>query len=55
MSAKFAPDAVGSKNDPNAPSQSDRKPILIVPLEGAPPSVAPQPANVSAVTMPSTA
>src|SRR5215210_7971632 len=35
MSARLAPDAVGSKNEPNAPSQSDRMPTLIVlPPEG---------------------
>src|SRR5918992_2472439 len=31
MSAKWAPEMVGSKNDPKAPSQSDRNPTLIVP------------------------
>src|SRR3954447_16378529 len=31
ISARLAPDAVGSKNEPNAPSQSDRMPTLIVP------------------------
>ena len=51
ISARWAPEMVGSKNEPNAPSQSDRKPILIVPpdsllLESPPPpssSELPQP------------
>src|SRR5215203_6060108 len=60
ISARLAPDAVGSKNEPNAPSQSDRMPILIVPPDSPPPPVSsvvvvvPPPSSSSSEPQPAT-
>src|SRR5688500_5576491 len=60
ISARLAPDAVGSKNEPNAPSQSDRMPILIGLLASPPDSSAdvvvppPSPSSSSSEPQPAT-
>src|SRR5918994_6720478 len=60
ISARLAPDAVGSKNEPNAPSQSDRMPILMGELASPPPDssadvvVPPPPSSSSSEPHPAT-